>query len=103
MENVDPRSPDAHELSGIVVRERERKTTKNTPHRTSRDTLRHATIESREPHPRPECDPPPAKPVLLHNARRRTKEVSQDDLATGLGGVGAKVKWKNGTCPGVER
>ena len=95
VENADPRSLDADELSGTVVREGERKTTKKTPHWASRDTLGHATIENREPHPRPGCDPPPAKLMLLHNARRRAKEVSHDDLATGLGGVGAKVKWEN--------
>ena len=33
--------------------------------------------------------------MLLHNARRRAKEVSQNDLATSLGGAGAKVKWAN--------
>ena len=96
MENVDQQSPDTDELTGILVREWKRKTTKNIPHRTSRDTLGHATIESREPLPRPRCDPLPALPVLLHSARRRLKQVSQGDLATGLGGVGAKVKLENG-------
>ena len=92
LENVDSRSLDADELSGTVVSER--KTTKKTPHQASGDTLGHATIENREPHPRPGCDPPPAKLMLLHNARRRAKEVSHDDLATGLGGVGAKKTMK---------
>jgi len=58
VENVDPRSPDADELSGMVVRERERETTKNTPHRTSRDTLGHATIESKEAPPSAKVRPP---------------------------------------------